>query len=85
MTADELDAFLADIRARADAALARLDTVDPDALAPDLRAEYDTVRDGWQALRALTRAELGALHLAACKVAARELTPDELRGLLVPQ
>ena len=59
MTPAELRAFVAGVRAEADAALARLATVDAQLLPPDLRAEYEQHCRGW-----------------------RELTPDELRGLL---
>ena len=82
MTADELDAFIADVRAQVDNALARLDTIDPDALDPALREHYEHVRRGWEALRNMTEHDIVALHLAACERAGRELTPDEVRALL---
>ena len=85
MTAAELRAFVADIRAQADAALARLATVEPDELTPTLREEYDAVRAAWTALVAMTEDEALALHQAACEEAGRELSPDELRGLLGKQ
>jgi hypothetical protein len=55
MTPAELVDVVADVRAEIDAALAQLDTVDRDALEPVVRAAYDQVRSGWEALSALTR------------------------------
>ena len=85
MTAAELTAFVADIRAQADAALARLDTVDLTELSTDLRAEYDAVHQGWEVLRKMTEADVLALHEAACIKAGRTLTPEELRGMVSRQ
>jgi hypothetical protein len=82
MTDQEFRAFIVDARAEATAALARLATVDPDSLAPELRSECDAVRAGLKSLLAMTEADVVALHLAACEHAGRELTPDELRCLL---
>jgi hypothetical protein len=85
MTAAELLAFAAKTRAEATAALAQLDTVEVDSLTHDLRAEYDTVRNGWLKLLAMTADEVVDLHVAACEAVGRELTPDEVQGLLVKQ
>ncbi len=81
MTAEELRTFVAAARVEIDGALARLATVDPDALPPDLREHYEAVRRGWEQLRALTSDEVLALHEEACRQAGRELTPEEMRGL----
>ncbi len=82
MTAAELIAFAANVRAEATAALAQLDTVDAGTLSPQLRAEYDTVRNGWVRLLAMTADDVVDLHVAACEAAGRELTEEELKGLL---
>jgi hypothetical protein len=82
MTADGLPAFVADVRAEVDAALARLDTIDPNALEPELREHFEQVRRGWEALRMMTTDDVLAMHLEACAHAGRELTPDEVRALL---
>ncbi|MGH3427886.1 MAG: hypothetical protein ACRDQZ_10020 [Mycobacteriales bacterium] len=82
MTAADLMAFTAEVRAEGTAALARLDTVDPDALSPPLRAEYETVRAGWLRVLAMTADDVIDLHVAACEAAGRELTEEELKGLL---
>jgi hypothetical protein len=82
MTAAELMAFAAKIRAEATAKLAQLDTIDPDALPPTIRAEYDTVRNGWLKLLKMTADDVVDLHVAACEAAGRELTAEELKGLL---
>lgn len=68
--------------AEAGAALARLATVDPDTLPPDLRTEYEQQCAGWEYLRTLTEDEAVALQVETCEHAGRELTPDEMRGLL---
>ena len=81
MTPDELTAFIRNVRAECDAALARLDTVDPDALPADVRAEYEAQRQRWQDLRALTEGNAVDLHLAAAEHAGRELTQDESGAL----
>ena len=87
MTAAELDAFLADVRAQADAALARLATVDADALTPTLRAEYDAVRDGWQALRSMTADDvvelLSGLSARAIRIRIRAIRQAVLRVHLI--
>ena len=88
MSEAELAAFVADVRAQGGDALARVDTVDRDALEPALRDEYDRVRRQWEALRALVSDEdVIAMHLEACERAGRELTPDEMLALLglIPQ
>jgi hypothetical protein len=82
MTAEEVAAFVAEVRSKVDAALSKLDTVDVAALEPSLREHYDRVRRGWEALRRMTEDDLVALHLKACERAGRELTPDEIRALL---
>lgn len=82
VTAAELMAFTAKVRAEATAALAKLDTVDPETLAPPIRAGYDTVRNGWVRLLAMTSDDVVELHVAACEAAGRELTEEELKGLL---
>ena len=48
MTPDDLAAFITSVRAECDAALARLDTVDPDALPPDVRDLYEQQRARWR-------------------------------------
>jgi hypothetical protein len=66
-TADELGAFVAQVRAECDDALARLDTVDPAMLPPDVCDLYDQQRARWRELRALTEdnaVELPALGAA---------------------
>ena len=83
MTAAELDAFVANVRAQATAALACLDTVDPDSLPPDLRAEYDDQRANWLSLLAMTEGDALELHQAGGEHAGRELTPAEARTLLL--
>ena len=85
MTADELDGFLTYVRAEAARRLARLDTIDPDRLSPELRGAYERMRADWMALLEMTEDEAVALHLAAVEHAGRELTADELRGLLSRQ
>jgi hypothetical protein len=82
MTAEELAAFIADARAQADAALAKLAAVDPAILPPELRDEYEQERAAWEEVRALTEDDALRLHLAACEHAGRDLTDDEVRGLL---
>jgi hypothetical protein len=82
MTAEELQAFVADVRVKAATALARLANVEPEELTPKLREEYDAVHAGWTALLAMTEDDILKLHQAACEAAGRELTADELRGLL---
>ena len=81
MTADELSAFVAEIRAEADARLAILHAVDRESLPLEPRDEYDHALAAWTEMRALTDADTHALHLAACEEAGRELTPAEMRGL----
>ena len=56
MTADELAAFLAEVRAECDERLAMLAAVDPQTLPPELRDEYDSALRNWTALRELTEA-----------------------------
>lgn len=85
MTADALAAFVAYVRAEGTAALTRLDTLDPDELLADLRAEYEQQRRGWLDLLAMTEDDVVALHEASSLQAGRELTPNELRGLLSMQ
>ena len=85
MTAAELLAFAAKTRAEATAALGQLDTVDVDALTPVLRSEYETVREGWLKLLAMTADDVIDLHVAACEAVGRELTPEEVQALLVKQ
>jgi hypothetical protein len=82
MTAAELRDFIFGVRREAEDALAQLATVDVEELPPDVRAEYEQVCAGWHQFLALTEGEAVALHEAACIRAGRELTPDELRGLL---
>jgi hypothetical protein len=85
MTAAELAAFVAEVRAEAEQRLAILHAVDPETLPPDLRAEYAEALEGWTALRDLTQDEAVELHTDACEAAGRELTPAEVRMLLVRQ
>jgi hypothetical protein len=75
MTAAELRDFIFGVRREAEDALAQLATVDPDELPPDVRAEYEQVRAGWEQFLALTQDDAVALHEAACLRAGRELTP----------
>lgn len=83
MTADELAAFVAEIRAEADARLAILRAVDREFAAPRAaRWEYDHALAAWTEMLALTDADTHALHCAACEEAGRELTPADMRGLL---
>lgn len=60
-------------------------TIDPDELPPELRHQYHESVAGWRKLLALTEDDAVELHLAGCKAAGRELTDDELRGLLARQ
>ena len=53
MTADDLRAFIVEVRAEADAARARLVTIDADALPADLRERWEQSRRGWEELRQL--------------------------------
>jgi len=85
MTAAELEAFAAEVRAECDAALGRLATVDPESLPPDLRAEYEAQRDGWREFRALTEAGALDVHVLACLYAGRELTQAEAAALVRKQ
>lgn len=82
MTADELAAFAAQVRAEAEQRLAVLHAVDPETLPPELREEYAEQLEGWTALRGLTEDEAIELHTAACEEAGRELTPAEAQALL---
>jgi hypothetical protein len=82
MNAEELTAFVAEVRAQVDELVARLEALDPDALPPDLRRMHADVRRQADELRTLTDAHVVALLEDACLGAGRELTPDELRGLL---
>jgi hypothetical protein len=77
-------AFLLEVRAEADARLAVLNAVDPETLPAERREEYQYAHRAWSELRRMTEDEVTALHEAAClEAGGRELTPDELRGLLV--
>ena len=82
MTPADLFTFLAHVRAESTAALTTLDGVDPDALPADLRAEHEKQRRGWFDLLAMVADDVIELHLAACEAAGRELSAEELRGLL---
>jgi len=82
VTETELAAFLADVRAECDERLAMLAAVDPQTLPPELRDEYDSALRSWTALRDLTQGDAHEFHLAVCEQTRRELTLDELRGLL---
>jgi len=75
-------AFVLEVRAEADARLAVLNAVDPETLPAERRDEYQYAHRAWSELRRMTEDEVTALHEAACLEAGRELTPDELRGLL---
>lgn len=77
---EELRAIAAGIRAECDAALARLATVDPETLPPDLRAMYEEAARRWSELRALTEDEALSLHEMACLFTGRELTPGRGAG-----
>jgi hypothetical protein len=82
MAAAELANFIAAVRAQTAAALTQLDTVDSKELPLSVHAEYDSVRKGWLRLLAITEDDVVELHVAACEAAGRELTEDELRGLV---
>jgi len=82
MTAEELAAFVAEVRAEIDAIVARLERVDPDTLPAPVCAIYDEVRRQADELRTMTKAHVIELLEAACIEAGRELTPAELRGLI---
>lgn len=84
MTAEELAAFAAQVRAECDSALARYDAVDPSTLPPDLRRQFEEQRQRWLDLRALTDGDVMALHEAAALHVGRELTQAEARALLNP-
>lgn len=81
MTADELDAFVAQVRTEVDAIFAHITELDPAALPPPARAMYDDVRRQALELRTMTEAHVIALLEAACAEAGRELTSAEVRGL----
>jgi hypothetical protein len=77
-------AFVLEVRAEADARLAVLNAVDPETLPAERRDEYEYAHRAWSELRRMTEYEVTALHEAAClEAGGRELTPDELSGLLV--
>ena len=82
MTADELAAFLAEVRAECDERLAMLAAVDPQTLPPELRDEYDTALRSWTALRDLTEGDAHEFHLALSEELGREMTAAELWALL---
>jgi hypothetical protein len=63
MTEDELRAFVAAIRAQVDEALARLATIDPAELPPEVRQMYDEARRGWESLRQLTDDHVGGQRM----------------------
>ena len=81
MTPAAFRLFISEVRAEATSRLARLATIDPDELLPELRQQYHQSVAGWRKLLAMTEDEAVELHLAACEAAGRELTDDELRGL----
>ena len=85
MPPKEFQLFIASVRGQADAALAKLAMIDLAELSAELCAEYEAVRQGWEALRRMTELDVLALHRAACLQAGRELTPEELRGLVSRQ
>jgi len=81
MTAEELAAFLTDVRVECDERLAMLAAVDPETLPPELRDEYDSALRNWTALRELT-GDAHEFHLAVSEELGREMTAAELRALL---
>ena len=85
MTAAELSTFIAEIRSECDERLALLAATDPATLPAELVDEYHDAVASWTAIWQLTDEEVVALHVEACRLAERELTPDELRALLGTQ
>jgi len=85
MTDAELRAFVVKARAEVDAALAELETVDPDALPLAQRAQYDEFRQRCLDLQASTTDEAIEAELDAMAHAGRELTPAEAAALLIKQ
>ena len=81
MTAAELTAFIAEVRAEADQRLALLHAVDAATLPPELHADHAEALEMWTELRALTDADAVELHQAACEAAGLELTPAEARAV----
>ena len=53
LTADELRAFVLEVRAEADARLAVLNAVDPGTLPAERREEYEYAHRGWSELRGM--------------------------------
>lgn len=78
MTAEELEKFIAAVRADIDAAIVQLAAMDFETLPPGIRASYDDDLRGWVELRRMTDDEVVALVGAAFKQAGRELSLDEL-------
>ena len=81
MTAAELTAYVAQVRAQAHAVIARIDAIDLDALPADVRAEYEALRAGWRDVLAMTESEAVEPHIAACLHVGRE--PDRRRAARV--
>jgi hypothetical protein len=82
MDSGELDAFLAEVRERAREMIARLDAIDRASLPPIARGVYDDTRRSAENVLTLTSERVLTLLLEACDRAGRELTHDELLGLL---
>lgn len=85
MTAAALEAFVAEARAEVDAALEAMDVVDADALPPPLRRQFDEQRERLLELLASLADEASEAKLEASMHAGRELTPAEVRGLVLRQ
>ena len=85
MTAEELRKFVAAVRIEVDTILARLADIDPETLPPPVRAIYDKTRKQAEHLDALANEQMLEFLAAAYTQAGRELSPEELRGLLLHQ
>lgn len=78
MTVEEVEKFIAAVRADIDDAIVELAAMDVDTLPPEIRASYDDDIRGWVELRRMTDEEVVAMAAAAFKQAGRELSLEEL-------